>query len=105
MNPGYIPLMQTQAMVGKKGVGIAANGQKASFIWKYWMTDSINNNNPYKEFVNFKPDFHISRIEGRFGGNTSDKYIKRLPDINMYNASEEDKLFYEYNENHYIPSD
>lgn len=111
MNPGYIPLMQTQAMVGKKGVGIAANGQKASFIWKYWMTDSINNNNPYKEFVNFKPDFYVSRIEGRFGfskygvGSIQDKYIKRLPDINMYNASEEDKLFYEYNENHYIPSD
>lgn len=110
-NPGYIPLMQTQAMVGKKGVGIAANGQKASFIWKYWMTDCINNNNPYKEFVRFPENFHIDRIEGRFGasqysiGSIEDKYIKRLPDVNMYNASEEDRVFFEYNENHYIPSD
>lgn len=109
MNPGYIPLMQTQAMVGKKGVGIAANGQKASFIWKYWMTDCINNNNPYKRFINFPENFSIGRIEGRFGekfGNPiTDRKIKRLPDINMNNTSEEDKLFYEYNENHYIPSD
>ena len=110
-NPGYIPLMQTQAMVGKKGVGIAANGQKASFIWKYWMTDCINNNNPYKEFVRFPENFHINRIEGRFGvteygvGSIQDKYIKRLPDVNMYNASEEDKMFFDYNEDHYIPSD
>ena len=105
LNPGYIPLMQTQAMVGKKGVGIAANGQKASFIWKYWMTDCINNNNPYKEFVNFPQDFHINRIEGRFGGVSEERYIKRLPDINMDNASEQDKLFYTFNDNHYIPSD
>lgn len=105
MNPGYIPLMQTQAMVGKKGVGIAANGQKAGFIWKYWMTDSINENNQYKEFVNFPQGFHIDRIEGRFGGEIEDREIRRLPDINMYNASEKDKLYYEYNENHYVPSD
>lgn len=110
-NPGYIPLMQTQAMVGKKGVGIAANGQKGSFIWKYWMTDCINNNNPYKDFVRFPENFHIDRIEGRFGfikfnvGSIQDKHIKRLPDVNMYNASEEDKLFYAFNEDHYIPSD
>ena len=109
LNPGYIPYMQNQAMVGKKDVGIAANGQKTSFIWKFWMTDSINNNNPYKEFVNFPREFNIKRIEGRFGENfgieATTKYIKRLPDINMYNASEEDKIFYEFNENHYIPSD
>lgn len=105
LNPGYIPYMQAQAMVGKKGVGIAANGQKAGFVWKYWMTDCINNDNPYKEFVNFPQDFHISRIEGRFGGDSSTRFIKRLPDINMYNATDEDKIFYEFNENHYIPSD
>lgn len=105
LNPGYIPFMQTQAMVGKKGVGIAANGQKAGFVWKYWMTDCINNNNPYKKFVNFPQDFQINRIEGRFGGNITNKVIKRLPDINMYNATDQDKLFYEFNENHYIPSD
>lgn len=105
MNPGYIPLMQTQNMVGKKGVGIAANGQKASFIWKYWMTDSINNNNPYREYVQFPKDLSLSRIEGRFGGTPQQRVIKRLPDINMYNASEEDKSFFEFNDNHYIPSD
>jgi hypothetical protein len=31
------------------------------------MTDCINNNNPYKEFVRFPENFHINRIEGRFG--------------------------------------
>lgn len=105
MNPGYIPLMQTMAMVGKKGVGIAANGQKAGFIWKYWMTDSITNNNPYKEYIDFPEGFHIDRIEGRFGGNIEDRPIKRLPDINMNGASDQDKIYYSYNENHYIPSD
>jgi len=75
------------------------------------MTDCINNNNPYKEFVRFPENFHINRIEGRFGfteynvGSIQDKYIKRLPDVNMYNASNEDKIFFNYNEDHYIPSD
>lgn len=105
MNPAYIPLMQNQNMVGKKGVGIAANGQKASFIWKYWMTEEINNPGEFFEEVKFAPDFAIDRIEGRFGGSPINLSISCLPDINKYNASDENKLFFTYNTNHYVTSD
>lgn len=105
MNPGYIPLMQNQNMVGKKGVGIAANGQKASFIWKYWMTEEINNRGEFYNEVKFPEGFSIDRIEGRYGKAIRNKAISRLPDVNMYNASDEDKIIFNFTTEHYVTSD
>jgi hypothetical protein len=44
-NPATKLLMQYQNITGKNVIGIAANGEKASFMWHYYLNDVIQKTN------------------------------------------------------------
>ena len=98
LNPAMIAVMQNQNMVGKNVVGIAANGQKASLIWNYFMNDLVRNEtHPYLEYAKF--NFITSRIKDRFNlekinpeiplsEKMKEVEINGLPDTNFEDISE-----------------
>lgn len=49
-NPATKLLMQYQNITGKNVIGIAANGEKASFMWHYYLNDIIQKTNIDSEF-------------------------------------------------------
>ena len=63
-NPAMIPIMQNTNMTGKQGTGVAANGQKGLFMWRFGTLDTLKNNPDEKEFVTFNTT--IDGVYGRF---------------------------------------
>ena len=82
LNPATKYLMQYSNMTGKNVIGIAANGEKSSFMWHYYLNDLIRYGNAEKrKFGHFQ--FTTSRIIGRAKGNIQPGTITGLPDLNM----------------------
>ena len=82
LNPATKYLMQYSNMTGKNVIGIAANGEKSSFMWHYYLNDLIRHGNAEKrKFGHFQ--FTTSRIIGRAKGNIQPGTITGLPDLNM----------------------
>jgi hypothetical protein len=81
-NPSSIYEMQYASMVGKKVIGIAATGEKASFMWHYWLNDIIREDiDTYKEYGKFSHS--LSRLYGRSLNDPQNKSINCLPDVNL----------------------
>lgn len=82
LNPATKYLMQYSNMTGKNVIGIAANGEKSSFMWHYYLNDLIRHGNAQKrKYGHFQ--FTTSRIIGRAKGNIQPGTITGLPDLNM----------------------
>ena len=82
LNPATKYLMQYSNMTGKNVIGIAANGEKSSFMWHYYLNDLIRHGNAEKrKYGHFQ--FTTSRIIGRAKGNIQPGTITGLPDLNM----------------------
>lgn len=82
LSPATKFLMQYSNMTGKNVIGIAANGEKASFMWHYYLNDLIRRASKAKrEFGHFQ--FSTNRIIGRSKGEIKSQTINGLPDLNM----------------------
>ena len=82
LNPATKYLMQYSNMTGKNVIGIAANGEKSSFMWHYYLNDLIRHGNAEKrKYGHFQ--FTTNRIIGRAKGNIQSGTITGLPDLNM----------------------
>lgn len=82
LNPATKFLMQYSNMVGKNVIGIAANGEKSSFMWHYYLNDLIRHSNAEKrKFGHFQ--FTSNRIVGRANNDIKQSTINGLPDLNM----------------------
>lgn len=82
LNPATKYLMQYSNMTGKNVIGIAANGEKSSFMWHYYLNDLIRHGNAEKrKFGHFQ--FTTNRIIGRAKGEIKTQTINGLPDLNM----------------------
>lgn len=77
-NPATIAIMQNQNMTGKAVTGIAANGQKALFMWRTATLEALNKGE--SEMVTF--NLELSGIEGRSNGEYKTSSIQVLPDLN-----------------------
>lgn len=74
-------------MVGKNVIGISANGEKALFMWNYYLTDLIRNKNAdERKYGHFA--FTTNRIINRAYGDVSSYTITGLPDLNMQGVPE-----------------
>lgn len=51
LNPSTKLLMQYQNITGKNVIGIAANGEKASFMWHYYINDIVQKTNIDSKFI------------------------------------------------------
>lgn len=81
-NPSTKLLMQYQNITGKNVIGIAANGEKASFMWHYYINDVLRNPTPQKlKYSQFS--FVTTRLEGRDSGNIQPQEVNTLPDVNF----------------------
>ena len=79
MNPATNLKQQYKQMVGKKGTGISANGEKVSFNWHYGFREKLSGG-ALGAFFEFKAD----RIVGRHNDTWSkDTIIRCLPDIRL----------------------
>lgn len=82
LNPATKYLMQYSNMTGKNVIGIAANGEKSSFMWHYYLNDLVRHGNAEKrKFGHFQ--FTTNRIIGRAKGEIKTQTINGLPDLNM----------------------
>ena len=74
--------MQIQNITGKNVIGIAANGEKGSFMWHYYINDVLRN--PSEDKLNYiKFEFNTSRIQGRAKGDPIPQLVNTLPDVNF----------------------
>lgn len=96
LNPTCKMIMQYQNMVGKNVIGIAANGEKASFMWHYYLNDIIRyGNDKDLEYAQFS--FTTNRIVGRAGNKLglaeiqNNHVVNGLPDMNFETLSPERK--------------
>lgn len=84
LNPTTKYIMQYTNMVGKNVIGIAANGEKASFMWHFYLNDLVRYGDAEKrKYGHFK--FLTKRIVGRSNNVIEEKTITGLPDINFEN--------------------
>ena len=82
LNPAVIYEMQYENMTGKKVIGIAATGEKASFMWHFWLNDIIRTNQEeYEKYGRFKHS--LTRIQGRSKGEPTATSLNALPDVNL----------------------
>lgn len=87
INPACKYIMQYSNMVGKNVIGISANGEKALFMWNYYLTDLIKNKNAdERKYGHFA--FTTNRIINRAYGDVSSYTITGLPDLNMQGVPE-----------------
>lgn len=100
-NPAAKWIMQRQNIVGKDVIGIAANGEKISFMWHYWINDQISKAKSDDDLKYISFDFNLNRLNGRYNGNPTPTTINTLPEVNpenLYNElSEEAKYIFTYN--------
>lgn len=81
-NPATKLLMQYQNITGKNVIGIAANGEKASFMWHYYLNDVLRN--PTDEKIKYSQfSIETNRIAGRDSGNVHFQEVNTLPDVNF----------------------
>ena len=96
LDPACKITMQYQNMVGKNVIGIAANGEKASFMWHYYMNDIIKYGTP-KDIKYAQFSFTTNRLVGRalnklgLGEIQSNHVVNGLPDMNFNTLSPERK--------------
>lgn len=85
LNPTTKLLMQIQNITGKNVIGIAANGEKGSFMWHYYLNDVFRN--PTQQSLNYaKFEFRTTRIKNRANKNGNPpetQLITTLPDVNL----------------------
>lgn len=88
LNPSTKLLMQYQNITGKNVIGIAANGEKASFMWHYYINDILRNPTPEKvKYSQFS--FVTTRLQGRNSGNIQPQEVNTLPDVNFEGVNPE----------------
>lgn len=88
LNPSTKLLMQFQNITGKNVIGIAANGEKASFMWHYYINDVLRNPTPEKvKYSQFS--FVTTRLQGRNSGNIQPQEVNTLPDVNFEGVDSE----------------
>lgn len=87
MNPATKWIMQRQNIVGKDVIGIAANGEKTSFMWHYWINNVLSKAKTDEDVKYIKFDFTSKRVAGRSSGNPSEIKINTLPQVNSENIS------------------
>ena len=88
LNPSTKLLMQYQNITGKNVIGIAANGEKASFMWHYYINDILRNPTPEKvKYSQFS--FVTSRLKGRDSGDIQPQEVNTLPDVNFEGVNPE----------------
>lgn len=88
LNPSTKLLMQYQNITGKNVIGIAANGEKASFMWHYYINDVLRNPTPEKvKYSQFS--FVTTRLQGRNSGNIQPQEVNTLPDVNFEGVNPE----------------
>ena len=86
LNPMTKMQFQYQNMTGKAVIGIAANGEKASFMWHHYLNHVVHNINPEDIENNIdanraKFSFNSYRIKGRSSGEPQVIEINTLPDV------------------------
>lgn len=87
LNPTTKLLMQIQNITGKNVIGIAANGEKGSFMWHYYLNDVFRH--PSEDKLQYaKFEFNSSRIKGRASGEPIPQTVKTLPDVNVENIDQ-----------------
>ena len=88
-NPAMINIMQFQNMSGKQVTGIAANSQKALFMWRTATLDAIKNNKDL-EYVSFDLEldgiFNRNKYKNDEDYREDSKHIQILP--NLYTDSD-----------------
>ena len=77
-NPATVNIMQNQNMTGKAVTGIAANGQKALFMWRTATLEALNKGET--DMVTF--NIELSGIQGRNNDEYNTVLIQTLPDLN-----------------------
>jgi hydrogenase maturation factor HypF (carbamoyltransferase family) len=78
-------------MTGKKVIGIAATGEKASFMWHYWLNDIIRKDiEEYKKYGKF--NHSLTRVQNRSVGKPTRTNINTLPDVNLEGVEIDDVL-------------
>lgn len=82
LSPSTKFIMQFYNLSGKRVVGIAANGEKGSFMWNYYMNDVILHPEKY-DIENAKFEFGSKRIVGRSQNNIQEVNINMLPNVNI----------------------
>lgn len=78
-NPAMIPIMQNTNMTGKQGTGIAANGQKGLFMWRFGTLDTLINNSNNKDLVIFNTK--IEGVQGRFAYEQALRNEEKTPSL------------------------
>lgn len=87
LNPATKMVMQRQNIIGKDVIGIAANGEKVSFMWHYWINDVIKKAKTEEDLRYIKFNFQLSRLYNRHTGTPSAIAINTLPEVNLENLS------------------
>ena len=91
LNPAVVYEMQYENMTGKKVIGITATGEKASFMWHYWLNDIIRTNpEEYQKYGKF--NHSLKRVLGRSKNNITETHINTLPDVNLEGIELNDML-------------
>ena len=96
LNPACKMTMQYQNMVGKNVIGIAANGEKGSFMWHYYLNDIIRHGTD-EQIKKAQFNFTTNRVVGRaaFKDGTGDIVVHHtvtgLPDMNFETLAPERK--------------
>jgi len=100
LNPLAVYKMQYQNMTGKSVIAIAATGQKAMFMWNFYVNDVIKKARegvdytvengelivtPHSDLEFARFEFNTKRIIGRSSDDFKpvDTSIRMLPDINI----------------------
>ena len=97
LNPATKLAMQYQNMTGKNVIGIAANGEKGSFMWHYYMNDIIRYGTPEQVGL-ARFSFTTNRLVGRaakkqgIGEIQSNHVVNGLPDMNFDTLAPDRKL-------------
>lgn len=92
-NPATKFYMQYQNMLGKKTVGINANGAKGCFMWHYYLADVLAH--PTDDGLRYASfNYTLNNIKGRASGNPQQVTVNMLPDIAWDAVSDENKQLY-----------
>lgn len=93
-NPLAKMVMQRQNIIGKQVIGIAANGEKVSFMWHYWLNDTLKKAKDQADLKYIEFSFTSKRIHGLKNGTPSEITIETLPEVNYENISDKAIAFY-----------
>lgn len=82
LDPATKLIMQYSNMTGKNVIGIAANGEKASFMWHFYLNDLLRHGTPEQRKLGHFT-FETKRIIGRANNAIQEATITGLPDLNF----------------------